>query len=240
MTVTKERAMQMFDRDLEILMDDLRGMQAHYQIADWEAFVFIRKPDCPESYVVKYAAADDALAKQIVQLHAATPPTTPSDAAMRAAEEVARAVSDYMRVRSESITAADLAATTSPETPVGGEERSHCETCRCGLTRIEWSDREGWVNLSKPESIADVVMNCALDHSYDRTGDGIPYGFPDVLRVALAPVVAKHLSVTEPDWQNKTVYMDLNDDNDSRRGRFRQELIVAATAALRTKEGESK
>lgn len=77
MTVTKERAMQMFDRDLEILLDDLRGMQAHYQIANWEAFVFLRKPDCPKSYVVKYAAADDAFAKQIVQLHAATPSAAP-------------------------------------------------------------------------------------------------------------------------------------------------------------------
>lgn len=78
MTVSKERAMQMFDRDLKILMDDLRGMQAHYNIAEWEAFVFLRKPECPESYVVKYAAADDGFAKQIVRLHAApAPPTQP-------------------------------------------------------------------------------------------------------------------------------------------------------------------
>lgn len=69
MPVTKERAMQMFDRDLEIMMDDLRGMQAHYKIADWEAFIFLRKPDCPESYVVKYGAAGGEMAKRIVELH---------------------------------------------------------------------------------------------------------------------------------------------------------------------------
>lgn len=65
----KARAMQMFDHDLEILMDDLRGMQEHYQIGDWEAFVFLRKRDCPGSYVVKYAATDDEFAKQIVETH---------------------------------------------------------------------------------------------------------------------------------------------------------------------------
>lgn len=67
--MNKDRAMQMFDQDLEILMDYLRGMQDHYQIGEWEAFVFLRKRDCPESYVVKYAATDDEFAKRIVTLH---------------------------------------------------------------------------------------------------------------------------------------------------------------------------
>lgn len=67
--VTPKRAMEMFDRDLEILMNDLHGMQSHYNIADWEAFVFLRKAGCPESYVVKYAAINDGFAKQIVALH---------------------------------------------------------------------------------------------------------------------------------------------------------------------------
>jgi hypothetical protein len=66
----RARNMQMFNRDLEVFMDQLRGMLAHYQIADWEAYVFLRKPDSPDSYVLKYeAAAGDELAEKIVSLH---------------------------------------------------------------------------------------------------------------------------------------------------------------------------
>lgn len=70
MTVTKERAMQMFAHDLEMFMDEVRGLMVHYAIADWEAYLFFRKPGCPESYVLKYeATAGEELAKQIVDLH---------------------------------------------------------------------------------------------------------------------------------------------------------------------------
>lgn len=100
----------------------------------------------------------------------------------------------------------------------------HCNTCTCGMTHVEWSDRQGWVDLSSAESLAGIVMNCSLDHSYDRTSDGIPWGVPDELRAKLAPVVAKHLSAVEPDWHNKTVYMDYEDGS---RERFRQDLITA-------------
>lgn len=66
----RARNMQMFNQDLEILMDDLRGMLAHYQIAEWEAYVFLRKPESPDSYVLKYeAAAGDEFAEKIVNLH---------------------------------------------------------------------------------------------------------------------------------------------------------------------------
>lgn len=66
----RARNMQMFDRDLEILMDDLRGMMAHYQIADWEGYVFLRKPESPDSYVLKYEAeAGDEFAERVVNLH---------------------------------------------------------------------------------------------------------------------------------------------------------------------------
>lgn len=102
--------------------------------------------------------------------------------------------------------------------------KRHCETCTCGLTHVEWSDRQGWVDLNKPESVAGVVINCALDHSYDRTGDGVPYGIPDDLRERLAPIVAKHLSAVEPNWKDKTVYMD---QDDGRRKRFLQDLVNA-------------
>lgn len=70
MPVSKEQAMQMFDHDLDMFMNDIRGLLAHYQIADWEAYLFFRKPGCPESYVLKYeAGAGDGFAKQIVALH---------------------------------------------------------------------------------------------------------------------------------------------------------------------------
>ena len=71
MTVSKEQAMQMFDHDLSMVMDEIGGMLAHYRIADWESYLFFRKPGCPESYVLKYeASAGDDLAKAIVALHA--------------------------------------------------------------------------------------------------------------------------------------------------------------------------
>lgn len=78
MPVSKEQAMTMFDYDLDVVMDNIRGLLRHYQIADWEAYLFFRKPDCPQSYVLKYeAVAGDGFAQKIVALHAAVdPPTT--------------------------------------------------------------------------------------------------------------------------------------------------------------------
>lgn len=70
MTVSKERAIEMFDEDLERFMNGLRGLLAHYSIPDWEAYMFFRKPDSPGSYVLKYEAnAGDEFAKEIVALH---------------------------------------------------------------------------------------------------------------------------------------------------------------------------
>lgn len=66
----RARNMQMFNQDLEIFMDQLRGMLAHYQISDWEAYVFLRKRESPDSYVLKYEAeAGDEFAEKIVDLH---------------------------------------------------------------------------------------------------------------------------------------------------------------------------
>lgn len=66
----RARNMLLFNTDLDALMDQINGMLAHYQIADWEAYVFLRKRDSPDSYVLKYeAAAGDEFAQQIVDLH---------------------------------------------------------------------------------------------------------------------------------------------------------------------------
>lgn len=68
--VTSAQAMQMFKQDLSHLMDQISGMLAHYRISDWEAYVFFRKPGCPESYVLEYEAkAGDEFAGQIVAVH---------------------------------------------------------------------------------------------------------------------------------------------------------------------------
>lgn len=70
MATTPERNMELFSTDLDVLMDQINGMLAHYQIADWEAYVFFRKRGCPQSYVLKYeAAAGDGFAQKIVNLH---------------------------------------------------------------------------------------------------------------------------------------------------------------------------
>lgn len=66
----RARNMQLFNADLDALMDQINGMLLHYQISDWEAYVFFRKRDCPDSYVLKYEAeAGDEFAAKIVDLH---------------------------------------------------------------------------------------------------------------------------------------------------------------------------
>lgn len=75
-SVSRERATQMFNQDLEIAMDNIRGLLAHYQIGDWDAYIFLRKVGRPDSYVLKYEAkAGDSFASEIVRLHqqSATP-----------------------------------------------------------------------------------------------------------------------------------------------------------------------
>ena len=70
----RTRNMQLFNRDLNVLMDQINGLLAHYQIGDWDAYVFFRKSDCPDSYVMKYeATAGDEFAQRIVDLHKGTP-----------------------------------------------------------------------------------------------------------------------------------------------------------------------
>lgn len=84
----RARNMQMFNQDLEIFMDQLRGMLAHYQIADWEAYIFLRKRDSPDSYVLKYEAeAGDEFAKKIVDLHRQPDAETPTTTRLRSKKQ---------------------------------------------------------------------------------------------------------------------------------------------------------
>ena len=88
---------------------------------------------------------------------------------------------------------------------------------------LSWSDRKVDVAAHDIPAIADVVMTCALDHSYDR-GDGVPYGLPREVREALAPVVAQHLSAKSPDWREHSVELW---------GEERERLCEAVLAVLR-------
>lgn len=99
----------------------------------------------------------------------------------------------------------------------------HCATCHCGLTEVEWSDRGGWVDLKNPEDVARIVIACSLDHSYDRTANGVPHGIPREMEVKLAPVVKAHLSAINPNWEDETVF----GVSDEQREAFRLALIAA-------------
>jgi hypothetical protein len=67
---------------------------------------------------------------------------------------------------------------------------------------LTWSDRE--VTAHDLFSVAETVVNCALDHHYDRM-DGVPYGLPEDVRRRLLPVVARHLAAKRADWRDHTV-----------------------------------
>lgn len=82
----------------------------------------------------------------------------------------------------------------------------HCNTCICGLTEVSWSDREGYVDLADDGDIAETIISCAFDHSYDRTDDAIPDGFPDDLREYLAPIVAAELDKIQSTWRKETIW----------------------------------
>lgn len=101
------------------------------------------------------------------------------------------------------------------------QEHPECPYCTCGQIELTWSDRVAYALHNDPEGIAEKVVNCALDHSYDRTKTGVPYGLNDQLRVRLAFIVDRHLSSIQPEWNVKdlSVYM-----NDEQREAFELEL----------------
>jgi hypothetical protein len=90
------------------------------------------------------------------------------------------------------------------------------------MVELNWSDRSLAVYYDDPESLADAVVRCSLDHYYDRTDDGVPYGVDKRERDVLAPIVARHLSAARADWEHHTV--DLSDEG---RAAFFKELIEA-------------
>ena len=109
------------------------------------------------------------------------------------------------------------------------EERKAKEIYDSECVQLEWSDRRG---VYHPSEFWSAVLYCSLDHSYDRVNDGIPYGscgdgIPDELEIAFRPIIEKHLSAVEPEWKEKTVYM-----NEEQRDAFKEELRQANDAFL--------
>jgi hypothetical protein len=81
------------------------------------------------------------------------------------------------------------------------------DDCR-PVYNLSWSDRETEVFTDDDKGIVEVILHCALDHSYDRPDDGVPYGFPNEIHDSVAPVVEEHLSAQDKDWKNKTIELD--------------------------------
>lgn len=84
---------------------------------------------------------------------------------------------------------------------------------------LEWSDRNGYWS---PNEFYEAVLNCSLDHSYDRTGNGVPYGIPENFEKVFAPIVEQHLSIIEPNWHKKSAY-----PTNEQRAAFEKELKEA-------------
>jgi hypothetical protein len=113
------------------------------------------------------------------------------------------------------------------------KEAPECPRCkrRDESVQLHWSDREGEYHKSQ---FYEAVLHCSLDHSYDRTGTGVPYGMPEAYAEAFAPIVEKHLSAVEPNWQEKTVYMTAEQS-----AAFSAELL-AAQERVASENGEPR
>jgi hypothetical protein len=68
--------------------------------------------------------------------------------------------------------------------------------------RLWWSDREAYVE--NVNEIVDVIVDCALDHYYDRD-KGVPNGLPERYQQTTRRIVEKHLSTRQNRWLSETV-----------------------------------
>ncbi len=101
------------------------------------------------------------------------------------------------------------------------------------LIEVGWHDRLHRIDPASAAQIANVVIACALDNYYDRTHTGIPYGLSAGVRVALAPIVERHLAAVNPRWREETVNMP-----DEQRAAFRLALVAEAQRALAADGGK--
>lgn len=106
-----------------------------------------------------------------------------------------------------------------------------CPNCTCGMIELTWSDRVAVVFPDDAEGIADAIVSCTFDHSYDRTDTGVPDGLPDEISVVCAEIVARHLDAFYPAWKDNTI--PWSEDNNEAVRRLRQELVTILNTVLR-------
>jgi len=98
-----------------------------------------------------------------------------------------------------------------------------CPCCTCGQMELSWSDRSWYVYPDDIVAIVNAIISCALDHYYDRY-DGVPHGLTWIkkgLDDAVRPIIVKHLSAINSEWEDHSVDM-----NESQRKSFREELLA--------------
>lgn len=104
-----------------------------------------------------------------------------------------------------------------------------CPCCTCGQIELSWSDRDAYVYPNDADGIADAIVSCSLDHSYDRTANGVPYGMPRNIEDGVVFIVEKHLSVINPNWKAHTIDM-----NHEQKKAFREELLSKVRDILKS------
>lgn len=104
----------------------------------------------------------------------------------------------------------------------------NCPNCTCGMIELTWSDRTAFVFPDDAHGIADAIVSCVLDHSYDRTDTGIPYGLPDEIFAACAEIVDRHMSAGFPRWKDNTIPCSQESKNVI--APLRQELVAKLTS----------
>lgn len=82
-----------------------------------------------------------------------------------------------------------------------------CPNCTCGQIQIEYSGRGPYgVDPNNLDEVVESIILCSLDHRYDRTKTGIPYGFPSEFH-KVAPVISDWFRTNHPEWFEKTAYL---------------------------------
>lgn len=104
-----------------------------------------------------------------------------------------------------------------------------CPCCTCGQIELSWSDRAAHVYPNGADGIVNAIVSCALDHSYDRTKNGVPYGLPREIEDEAAIIVEKHLSAVNPNWKAHTVDM-----SHEQKKVFREELLSKVRDILKS------
>jgi len=102
-------------------------------------------------------------------------------------------------------------------------QKHNCPDCRCNRLQLEWSDRVISPDADSPQEIASAIIACALDHSYDRTDDGIPYGLPEEWYAPISYVVGQHLSLADAVWRERKRTIRISEEEERK---FTDDLVT--------------